>query len=144
MQVIISHRCGNILQSKTGQICRRAKPDASEKLCLILSRCMWQLWGRAWAWRWLLCEPRMNRWSGCHELRNKFLLTHTKGDNHKISQLKFRWAQKYDVCLQILMKLSELSCPSSRPWLSQITCSCSWSDDCKTKTESWKLKLVCT
>ena len=32
MQVIISNRCGNILQSKMGQICRRAKPDASEKL----------------------------------------------------------------------------------------------------------------
>ena len=35
MQVIISHGCGNILQSKTGQICRRAKPDASEKLCFV-------------------------------------------------------------------------------------------------------------
>ena len=35
MQVIISHRCGNILQSKMGQICRRAKPGASEKLCFV-------------------------------------------------------------------------------------------------------------
>ena len=38
MQVIISHRFGNILQSKMGQICRRAKPDASEnteKLCFV-------------------------------------------------------------------------------------------------------------